>query len=363
MIKYLALENFQSHISSTLNFHKGVNVITGPSDSGKSVLIKALYWLVNNRPSGESFKNLSSKKQDQMAVEIETDDHTIAIIRNEGKTSYIEGNNEYTAIRTDVPKEISKVLNLDDYNIQTQHQPYFLLQDTPGEIARKLNELVGLDIIDVLYKNIAAEIRDVNYQIGLKKNTISDIEEELEKFKNLDVIEKLIKSIEKNYQKTAETTSAVNFLEKSIESLESIDKDMVQLQILSKLEKKTKKVSDAYDDYLSVESKVSSIQSMIVSLEDIEKDLEEYTEWVKIEETINSILNDIKTNNTILCMFSKMKTVLTKIDNIEIQENKEMDLKEKTITQYLNLLEKENVCPISNLTFPKQCLANIKKVL
>ena len=48
MIKSLHIQNFQSHKKTTLKFHKGINVVIGQSDSGKSAIIRALNWTINN---------------------------------------------------------------------------------------------------------------------------------------------------------------------------------------------------------------------------------------------------------------------------------------------------------------------------
>ncbi len=55
MIKSAKLINFQSHIDSLLEFHSGVNSITGQSDSGKSSILRAINWVIHNKPSGDAF--------------------------------------------------------------------------------------------------------------------------------------------------------------------------------------------------------------------------------------------------------------------------------------------------------------------
>ena len=57
MLSCLSIENFQSHEHSFLEFSKGINVITGSSDSGKTAILRALYWIIWNRPQGDSFKS------------------------------------------------------------------------------------------------------------------------------------------------------------------------------------------------------------------------------------------------------------------------------------------------------------------
>ena len=42
---YIEIVNFQSHANTKLNFDEGVNVIIGPSDSGKTAVIRAMKWI------------------------------------------------------------------------------------------------------------------------------------------------------------------------------------------------------------------------------------------------------------------------------------------------------------------------------
>lgn len=51
----IILVNFQSHTYSELSLSKGVNVIVGPSDSGKTAIMRALRWNMFNDPSGVEF--------------------------------------------------------------------------------------------------------------------------------------------------------------------------------------------------------------------------------------------------------------------------------------------------------------------
>lgn len=57
----LSVTNFQSHAATTLELVPGLNVIVGSSDSGKSALLRALYWLYYNKPRGAEFIRLGAK--------------------------------------------------------------------------------------------------------------------------------------------------------------------------------------------------------------------------------------------------------------------------------------------------------------
>ena len=54
-IKKIILENFQSHKYSVIELNEELNVIVGPSDSGKSAIIRGLKWALYNEPSGDYF--------------------------------------------------------------------------------------------------------------------------------------------------------------------------------------------------------------------------------------------------------------------------------------------------------------------
>jgi len=56
-LKKLTIENFQSHVKTTIEPAPPgqLTVITGPSDSGKTAVLRALRWLYVNEPDGDSF--------------------------------------------------------------------------------------------------------------------------------------------------------------------------------------------------------------------------------------------------------------------------------------------------------------------
>ena len=53
-IKKLDLINFQSHKFTSLELADGLNVIVGPSDNGKTSILRAIRWVLFNEPQGMS---------------------------------------------------------------------------------------------------------------------------------------------------------------------------------------------------------------------------------------------------------------------------------------------------------------------
>jgi len=106
MIDSMHIKNFQSHKDSHLDFHPGVDVIVGPSDSGKTAIIRALRWLVWNRPTGDAVRSWWGGD-----TEVSLSLPTSSISRIKGKENqYTLNGLVFKAIGTDVPEEISKEL-------------------------------------------------------------------------------------------------------------------------------------------------------------------------------------------------------------------------------------------------------------
>ena len=56
-LKSLSLENFESWESGFFEFHPGVNIFVGLSDTGKSAVLRALRLLMENKPTGDEYRS------------------------------------------------------------------------------------------------------------------------------------------------------------------------------------------------------------------------------------------------------------------------------------------------------------------
>lgn len=174
MIISIGIKNFQSHKSSVLNLHPGINAIVGVSDAGKSAVLRAFHWVRENRPLGDAHisdwaKDGKGKVQDACSVSIQTDAYMVSRIRGKDKTF-----NGYTvestanggtvesleAIKTEVPARVTEILNLDTVNVQKQLDAPFLLASSPPEVARFFNGIVKLQDMDRTMSAVEGKKRD-----------------------------------------------------------------------------------------------------------------------------------------------------------------------------------------------------------
>ena len=171
MLKRLTIENFQAHKSLTVDFDPLVTTIIGPSDVGKSAVIRALVWLATNKPAGNSFIREGSN---QTKITLEVDKHNIQRIRGKSENSYILDGQEFKSFISDVPDEILKILNLSPTNFQQQHDNPFWFSETAGEVSRQLNQIVDLSIIDSTLTYLDKAVRESHTKIKVVKTQLEE---------------------------------------------------------------------------------------------------------------------------------------------------------------------------------------------
>lgn len=154
MIERLLIQNFQAHGKLRVDFDPAITTIVGPSDVGKSAIIRALRWVCCNRPGGDAFVRHGTKGA---TVKLLVDGHTITRRRTPGGAvnEYKLDDETYRAFGVGVPDPITELLNLGPVTWQLQHDAPYWFSDTAGEVSRQLNSIVNLGIIDRALANVA----------------------------------------------------------------------------------------------------------------------------------------------------------------------------------------------------------------
>ena len=201
MIKKATFKFFQSHKNTEVEFSEGINVFTGASDQGKSAIIKGLRWVFENEPKSNPFQSTFAKHGDVTDVKAEFYEGEWAQRRrknttvNEYKVSSLE--DPLRSFSRDVPSEVRDVTKIEDYNIQSQHDKYFLLQDSPPEVARQFNDKAGLSIIDDIHALTKKEKRKSKMRIDDSEKNIKALKEEIKDGEHLEALGKKIDRLEK----------------------------------------------------------------------------------------------------------------------------------------------------------------------
>ena len=241
MIKSIELKNIQSHENTRLDFDKGINVIVGSSNNGKSAILRGLYWARYNRPLGidtlASHWALNDKGdlKNEMAVTIENDFGIVTRKRTKNDNQYIVNGKVLYVVKSDVPADVEQALCLSDTNIQKQLDEPFLLSKTSGEVAKYFNKVVRLDVIDKVLTNAETTRRKTQNDIKNVQAQIKDCEDKLQAFEWLDDAEILIEKYERVSNRKNQIENDVMFLEKSLSDYESCSERIVDLEKQKKL--------------------------------------------------------------------------------------------------------------------------------
>ena len=205
----LTLENFQSHEKSVFSLDKGLNVIVGLSNAGKSSISRALQFILMGSPWDKSWVRFGAK---YCKIILETDTGIIVERqKGEGRNKYILTlpncePQQFESFGVGVPEAIQQALNIHEVqinntetlnlNVALQHDSLFLLSAVPSVRARILGKLSGADILDSAIQNINREKRQLTAEKQSKELELVDLQSQESKLASIESYSTVISSIE-----------------------------------------------------------------------------------------------------------------------------------------------------------------------
>ena len=171
-ISKIELRGFQVHKDFALDLGPGVTTIIGPSDVGKSSVLRAIKWLARNEPSGDSFIRWGGKNA---RVRMTLSDGTV-IRRTKGGAGniYWKDKRKFVAFGNAVPPEIEAALKIGPENFQGQYDRPFWIGETAGEISRQLNRVVSLGMIDYTLKELSVSYRRTVTEVDIIEERLQE---------------------------------------------------------------------------------------------------------------------------------------------------------------------------------------------
>lgn len=329
MINKICIRNFQCHADTTLEFSDGFNIITGSSDNGKSAVVRALNWVINNRPTGFSFQKEGCSGN--TSVELTLKEGTVTRTRGSKDNFYKLNDKKFQALKGEVPPEISNILAIPEENIQNQFDPHFMLQMSPGEVARVINEKApGLKDIDPVLSEankyvleLSRSIKELDTRILNKEEDIKNLAWTADASKSLKVVKKLhkellelredteyLQQIVSDYEEKSELVKKTGYsknLEEALRSLKEsfnvLTRKKLYLKRLRHISESTAKCQIKIDslnkaerlseDVLSIRKKHDELNKLIKTLRKLENTRISYTELYQKKENREDLIKQI----------------------------------------------------------------------
>ena len=299
MINAIEIKNVQSHEYTELCFSSGVNIIIGSSNSGKSAILRALYWVKNNRPLGldtlasDWIVNDKGYLTKEMSVKLTNDKGVVERRRTKDENQYIVDGDVLNVVKTDVPEQVSRFLNLTDTNVQKQLDAPFLLSQTSGEVAKYFNQMVNLDVIDKVLTNAETKRRKLKSTIENTNDEIDRLEKKLEEFDGIDETYDLLLKFNELYDEGKEIEQSSNFI---VDSLSMCESAVEWIEWVRKFVEDRKSLVNELDTSLSkkdsLADEIYNLWYLIKTFEDTE--VYDFTSQKKQIEKINFVKSEIE---------------------------------------------------------------------
>lgn len=352
MLKELEIHNFQSHKKSKLKFDNGVNVILGPTDSGKTAIIRALRWLMWNRPTGDSF---CSTWGGDTKVTVLTDSHLIERVKGKENKYVLTGSEdtiEFKAIGTDVPEQVKQALDIDDINLQRQFDQPFLLSKTPGEIAVHFNKIAGINVIDTAIKNVQKEVRYYSQSVKQRRQDLKEKTKQLDQYDDIEEIETQIvyyKNLEKKKGVVEEQFLAISTICKKNDK---IDIELSYEKTILKVDKKINNLLQQIKTLNELYAEKNKLKNLLGECSEINEFISKSKTITKIDISVNSLTNCLINLKLFKGQYSNLNTLIGKVTQLT-QIMQETALKQAK-TQALFNSKMPKICPL--------CGNNVKTV-
>lgn len=365
MLLELNIKNFAIIEDLSVEFEKGLNVITGETGSGKSIIIDALSIVLGQRASKDIIKTgkdfayieaiFSNYNEDTRNILLENSIETgdLIVISKEikvGRPSITKVNG-----RTVTTNMLSKI-TLKLIDVFAQHESVSLMNlnnqkdliDSFGDKEHLKNleilkeKIESLSILERDYKEKSLGEKDKDREIDLLKYQIDEIESANLTKEDEEEIEIELKKLSNVSTITKDLTSAIEILKSDYNTFnieDSIDKVISNVSLISELDDSLKK------DYEELES----IRYAIV---DITSNLENYLNNIDYnEEKLNFYEDRVNTVNTlkkkygnsiddIYLFLEKTKERLNFLENFDIELKKLEKEIEEIKNAALNVAEK-----------------------
>lgn len=284
MITKLHIQNFQSHADSTFVFDDGINIIIGKSDTGKSAIWRALYWLAFNSPSGEAYR---SHWGGDTLVEVWLDNGThIQKVRTAKDNMYVLNGLELKALRTEVPLEIQDALGLYETNFQGQLDSSFLLMSSAGEVARVLNEYLDLQTIDQAIQDINTRARKNSSDLKALYTSESQLLEELEenKYARLEEYEERADALALRHSSFTDKQKDLDDLSDLLARYRSLKESLGSFNSVQTLLSKAERLSEADIAIKQHQAHKTNLLQKLCRAEDLQKQINSFDAKINLLE-------------------------------------------------------------------------------
>lgn len=317
-ITSVTLKNFQAHKDTTVQFDKGLNIIVGESNNGKTSILRGILWAIDNQPLGNDFIMAG---ENDCSVTINFSDGTYIergrTVKNTGyyQIRYIDDNGKYIdqtyrGFTNAVPIEVANVHQMPKVNITKDIETHlnvlsqldgpFLLTESPLVKASAIGRITGTHVID-------AAIKESNKTIQSNRKLAKSYSEDLQQKENERKQLPDIKSMEAFAKKYAYIVKYITKLNDSVIKLNANLQQINQYQQQMMQEKERceqlKKVAallpiiqtakDKFNKVMLLHGKLTKYQELSLQIEQNQISIERGKYFAKLKPLVDKAVANV----------------------------------------------------------------------
>ncbi|MBU2685663.1 MAG: hypothetical protein KKF27_20670 [Gammaproteobacteria bacterium] len=347
MITDIFLENFQRHLETHLELHEGVNVIKGTSHKGKSSIARGIEWNVLNQPLGDVYGTWLKKEGTPYSVSIQTSEEKfVTRERSSSFNGYTTENDSFEALRGDVPQEVKDILQLSEINIQSQENNHFLISDKPSDVAKKLNEVAGLEIIHKSLSKADSILRDARKGAKLLDEQIEREKEGLKKYDFLNKIEPFILRIETALKEKDLTNNKQRILKNILSNIGDAREKLENYQDFLTVKKSYKDLITKIQKSKETTIKRGLLETCQYTINELRQKKAEHAVVIEAKPQVKNLKKKLEQYRQISTRINDLKKAISDIAKLKII-NSELNSKARDARiEYNTTLKSCKTCPL-----------------
>lgn len=288
--KYLAkviLHNFQSHAYTEVDLVDGINVFLGPSDNGKTAVMRAIRWVLFNEPRGSDF--VRHGEDECYVTLVMSDGYAVTRMKRKNRNiysvKYPDGKIlNFENFGTDVPAEVfeatgvSKVLIDTDkefaLNISGQLDAPFLLSESGAVKAKAIGSIVKTHLLDAAERDVQREIGQVNAEIKGIEEQIENADKMIASFGDMGKLEETVNKIESLIERLKVINTSVEkliYLKNKVSAIETelkVNESILkELQILPDIEVTYLQLKEMFKTWQHLQTLQGKLKARVQELE------------------------------------------------------------------------------------------------
>lgn len=254
-ISSILIQNFQSHSRSELAFDPGLNVIVGPSDNGKSAVLRALRWALYNEPRGSEFVRSGAR---ECTVTVTMSDGAVIERYIQLTKSGTPARNRYTVTMpggepqvfegfgVDPPKEVLTAHAMAKVKLDTdkdvvlgfgnQLEGPFLMAETGSFRARAIGRLLGVHVVDAATRSSQKDLRAARTNAERLGGEVQRYDDALIPYNDIPQLEEALERAEKLLARVAASGARLQTLQAVQEAWGRTNRDLdINMAVLIRL--------------------------------------------------------------------------------------------------------------------------------